>query len=147
MSSCGTLTVETPFSAADVSISGCTIVSSTVAPGEQAYARVTVRNDNNTSASANVAVKLDGTTVSTMTFTVGANSQITDATAFTAPATDGTYQISSTLSNAQMAAPMSAPRARGGESSGSLSGLFSTSGCLGCGGGQNAFARTFGAWR
>lgn len=97
MASCGTITVIEPFAEGDVYASDISLPSEVTA-GETFEATVTVANDNNVDATADIDLTIDGSSPETTTETIEANSEL-DVIFDVAIGSDGEYELCGDVSN------------------------------------------------
>lgn len=110
MVDCGTITVEQSFAASDVSITDCSVGSSTVSPGQTVDLSVTVENANDVPASTFVQARIGGSQVREITVQLDANASRTVSLTITAPNSTGDHAVSATLSGIASDVPAGAPR-------------------------------------
>jgi hypothetical protein len=97
MPTCGTITIEEQFSAANVSIASCTPDDSTVAPGERTRVRVRLVNANPKGATVEVRALLNGAPVASETKSVIPNGELSFSIPFTAPTSPGDVSVSTQI--------------------------------------------------
>lgn len=97
--SCGTLTVQSPFSNSNVSITSCPNPG-TLAPSKTSTLGVTVQNNNSKAATVNIQIMTgSGLDIGSATATVSANSSKTVSVQYAAPSSPGSYTLSAKLAS------------------------------------------------
>lgn len=99
MANCGTITVVAQ--APNISVTGCSLQASEVAPGGEFSMDVTLRNSGNAGGTATVDILANGQRYSSEKFEVAAGDTITGTVPLSAPSDEGDYVMSAQVGNVE----------------------------------------------